>query len=186
MEVIMEEKNKSKKNFKEKTKEFFSKHKTIIIGTMSVGALAALIAYLKKNGVEIGDELYDSLLQKREEIRMNSQSENWESDLSKIDTQLRSISNPRREYSKTLSDDDLEKHIESTRSIWNSAREAFEKKTKGLSYRDYYKDPDKLELDKLYDNFYQSTLEKQYRYAKANPDKFPIHREHGWYLPNDD
>lgn len=177
---------KEKWELKGKVKSFFAENGRSIVGALSVGALYALVSYLQKGGHDGDDESYDSLLQKREEICLDYQSKTRESDLSRIDRKLKTIPNPRREYSKTLTDDELEKHIESARSIWDLARKAFDKKTKGMPYESYYNDPEKIELDKLHDSFYQSMLEKEYRHAKANPDKFPIHREHGWYLPNDD
>lgn len=188
----VDENREEEMGFRDRVKIFWSKHKKAILGTASVTVLLGLIAFLIKNGSgsdeknDTLEDVYDILLQKREEIRMNPQSKSWESDLARIDKQLSSIPNPRREYSKTLSDDELESHIQSARSVWDSAKEAFEKKTKGMSYEDYYKDPEKIQLDKLHDIFYQSVLEKEHRYAEANPGKFPIHREHGRYLPNDD
>ena len=131
-------------------------------------------------------ELYDRLHQERENIRMNPQSKTRQSDLSRLDKKISKTRNPRREYCKTLSDDELDRYIQSAYSIWEYAQKAFEEKTKGLSYEQYYNDLEQLELNKLYDSFYQATLERDHRHAMANPDKYPVHREHGYYLPNDD
>ena len=181
----MDKERNKKLNFKEKTKEFIVKHKKAIIGTASVGTLIAIAVFLVKKGYG-SNESYDMLLQKREDIRMNSQSKTLQSDLLRMDRQISKITNPRREYCKSLTNDELENHIQSARSIWESAKDNFDIKTKGLSYDQYYKDPEKIELDKLYDSFYQAISERDYRHAMANPDKYPIHREHGYYLPNDD
>ncbi len=57
---------------------------------------------------------------------MNAQSNTWQSDLLRIDRQISKIPNPRREYCKSLTNDELENHIQSTRSIWESAKDNFD------------------------------------------------------------
>ncbi|MEI6132657.1 MAG: hypothetical protein WCQ41_07530 [Bacillota bacterium] len=46
------------------------------------------------------------------------------------------------------------------------------------------------EADKLYDILHRFDVEMTNRanlkYKKEHPDAKPRHREHGWYLPNDD
>lgn len=130
---------------------------------------------------------YDELDEQREEVRMHPQNykgDDWKRELNRYDRAMADASRPHRDYCKTLSDEELSNE---KAQAWNEYDELNKKFIKDKRpYEELYKDPEYKESNKKYRKYEDLMLEEQRRNAEKNPGKFPRHREHGWYLPNDD
>lgn len=82
-----------------------------------------------------------------------------------------------------LSNDELEKLIITTGNLHHEQYEKY-KKDKRL-YSEKIQDPGFVEYERNYETYDRASTEKRRRYDEAHPEEFPKHREHGWYLPND-
>ena len=194
-----------KKNIKKEINESWSKIKQFCIDhkegieTAAVSILSFIGIMKTKNSNSIStssdsnnvfsyDRLrrlsYDELDEIRENVRMNTQGTRRDTLLNRIDRVLSEATNPRAEFARSLPNDELQSSLESAKKKYYEGYEKYEHDKR--SYAELYQDEDYKKYQKDYDLFNQLRIEKERRYAKEHPDKFPIHREHGWYLPEDD
>lgn len=104
---------------------------------------------------------YNKLVEEREKVRQDSTRDDWRYTLDLFDSVLSQREDPIREYSMTLSDEELEYEL-------NKAEAEYHKN--GTNYN----------------RFYQLKCERGSRYAKAHPERFPRIREHGYNLYKDE
>lgn len=138
------------------------------------------------NSDDLSNYSYEELKEQREEVRMHCndyEGDDWRRTLDRYDDAMRNVPRPHRDYCKTLSDDELKVQKQ---EAFNDYQESYKNYDTKRPYEEYYNDPEFKEIDNKYDKFSDLMLEEQRRNAEKNPDKFPRHREHGLYLPNDD
>lgn len=184
----------------EQTKMFCADHKEEI----AVGALTAVMSAIgiKTSGSKksnsssedssndyysfrnLSSKSYDELGEIRENVRLDYQNDRRYYLLNLIDQVRVAVGNPREKHARSLSDDALERELEDARNLYYEEYE-IDKRDK-RPYKEKRLDEVYKQHSIDYDNFNQLNTEKQRRYAQKHPDKFPIHREHGWYLPEDD
>lgn len=191
-----------------KIKNWCKEHKWLIIITLGIAAIvitALVVLSNRKIQIDIpkvnstkkldvdnllNDDLnnseYYKLKGEREKVRLNPKlyGDCWQAKLWEYDEKIRKANNPYDDYCKSLSNEDLKnKKMELSKYFSN-----FEKtyNRKGIKFEEYKKDPLYIDIDRKHDLFDSIALELQKRDVEANPDKYPIHREHGWYLPNDE
>ena len=197
------EKKPLKEKIKEKwerTKEFCSDHKEEIAVGVFVTAMAFIGIKMASDSDSdssyddgsdddyslrnLSNKSYDELNEIRENVRMDYQNEQREDLLDFIDKIRNTVGNPREKYARSLSDDDLESELEKARNLYYEENEAYKRDKRPYAEKRLDEDYKQHSID--YDTFYQLNTEKQRRYAAEHPDKFPVHSEHGWYLPEDD
>lgn len=196
--------NQEKKTFKEKvrekweqTKQFCAEHKIEIgVGAAIVLSVLGISIAVKSGSQNIDDSnydysprrlrkmSYDELHKLREMVQMKDFGPHRTEKLDYIDNVLSNVTNPRAEHARTLSDDELHNELEEARSKFYKEYEIYKRDKR--SYAELIQDADYRKYQENYDKFYQLNSEKQRRYAEQHPEKFPIHKEHGWHLPEDD
>ena len=128
---------------------------------------------------------YYELRRQREEVRMHPgdyEGDDWRRKLDRYDELIRDIEHPEIQHIQSLSDEELEAQREQTRKGLQEDYKQFE----GKDYSKYYQSNEYQEYNKKQLYMDEILYEMDRRDVKANPEKYPIHREHGRYLPNDE
>ena len=183
----------------EQTKKFCADHKEEI----AFGAILVVAGILSANTSDDSDPYdsdedsdddysynnlrwmsYDELNEIREDVRTDYQNDQREELLDRIDSIRYQVGNPKERHARSLSNEELINEFEDARNLYYEEYEIYKHDKRPYEELRHDEDYKKYQLD--YDNFYQLMTEKERRYAEEHPDEFPIHREHGWYLPEDD
>lgn len=131
---------------------------------------------------------YDELIMLHKNVVVNSEKygEKTVPILQSINRVLEGKVNPRQVYAKALSDEEIDSAINNITENYYEKAKAYKRNKRPMS--ELLNDPDYKAFEEEGDTLNQLQTEKQRRYAKANPDKFPRHREHGFnlYKKNDD